>query len=107
MSAEFVASVILAVCSLAGLIIKLIMDFRRLRKEIFDKDKNIENIQDKFVESIERIMLPITQRMDRIEDDFNKLELKIKDNNSKIQDLKQNEININNRIDKILTTKNI
>jgi len=105
MSAEFVASVILAVCSLAGLIIKLIMDFRRLRKEIFDKDKNIENIQDKFVESIERIMLPITQRMDRIEDDFNKLELKIKDNNSKIQDLKQNEININNRIDKILTTK--
>lgn len=105
MSAEFVASVILAVCSLAGLIIKLIIDFRRLRKEIFDKDKNIENIQDKFVESIERIMLPITQRMDRIEDDFNKLELKIKDNNSKIQDLKQNEININNRIDKILTTK--
>ena len=105
MSAEFFASVILAVCSLAGLIIKLIMDFRRLRKEIFDKDKNIENIQDKFVESIERIMLPITQRMDRIEDDFNKLELKIKDNNSKIQDLKQNEININNRIDKILTTK--
>ncbi|MBQ6269205.1 MAG: hypothetical protein IJK61_03665 [Bacteroidetes bacterium] len=105
MSAEFVASVILAVCSLAGLIIKLIMDFRRLRKEIFEKDKNIENIQDKFVESIERIMLPITQRMDRIEDDFNKLELKIKDNNSKIQDLKQNEININNRIDKILTTK--
>jgi uncharacterized protein YoxC len=105
MSAEFVASVILAVCSLAGLIIKLIMDFRRLRKEIFDKDKNIENIQDKFVESIERIMLPITQRMDRIEDDFNKLELKIKDNNSKIQDLKQNEININNRIDKILTKK--
>lgn len=105
MSAEFIASVILAVCSLAGLIIKLIMDFRRLRKEIFDKDKNIENIQDKFVESIERIMLPITQRMDRIEDDFNKLELKIKDNNSKIQDLKQNEININNRIDKILTTK--
>ncbi|MBR2239791.1 MAG: hypothetical protein IJ890_00110 [Clostridia bacterium] len=105
MSAEFLASVILAVCSLAGLIIKLIMDFRRLRKEIFDKDKNIENIQDKFVESIERIMLPITQRMDRIEDDFNKLELKIKDNNSKIQDLKQNEININNRIDKILTTK--
>ena len=81
------------------------MDFRRLRKEIFEKDKNIENIQDKFVESIERIMLPITQRMDRIEDDFNKLELKIKDNNSKIQDLKQNEININNRIDKILTTK--
>lgn len=108
MSAEFVASVIVACFSIFGLLVKFIFDIKRLQKEILVEKKDKEKIFDKFIETIKEILIPHTQKIEKLEKQVIDLDLIVKDNQKEILNLKNNDKETTKRIDKILLeTKNI
>ena len=91
MSAEFVASVIVACFSIFGLLVKFIFDIKRLQKEILVEKKDKEKIFDKFIETIKEILIPHTQKIEKLEKQVIDLDLIVKDNQKEILNLKNND----------------